>query len=133
MENVPLYAATIATHTLDTDGGHSTSIKIAFTSADYKKLSTHIENVAGCPLLPLADPTPVTLRTAGGMGGLIGVIKGGLASDATVGLDNTFTVCDLDAKGYPISGEAFMDIVEGYTGSDLKTHLSEWVAKFTKQ
>lgn len=133
MKNTPLYAATIATHNLDADGAHVEPIKIAFTSTDYEKLSTHIENVAGCPLLPLADPTPVTLRTAGGMGGLIGVIKGGLASDATVGLDNTFTVCDLDAKGYPISGEAFMDIVEGYTGSDLKTHLSEWVAKFTKQ
>lgn len=131
MENVPLYAATVATHSLDADGGHSTSIKIAFTSTDYEKLSAHIENVVGCPLLPLADPTPVTLRTAGGMGGFIGVIKGGLASDATVGLDDTFTVCDLDAKSYPISGEAFMDIIEGYTGSDLKAHLSEWVAEFT--
>lgn len=131
MENAPLYAATIATHTLDADGGHSTSIKIAFTSTDYEKLSTHIENVVGCPLLPLADPTPVTLRTAGGMSGVIGVIKGGLASDATVGLDETFTVCDLDAKSYPISGEAFMDIIEGYTGADLTTHLSEWLAKFT--
>lgn len=131
MENAPLYAATIATHTLDADGGHSTSIKIAFTSTDYEKLSTHIENVVGCPLLPLADPAPATLRTAGGTGGFIGVIKGGLASDTTVGLDDTFTVCDLDAKSYPISGEAFMDIVEGYTGSDLKAHLSEWVAEFT--
>ena len=133
MKNAPLYAATIATHNLDADGARIEPIKIAFISTDYEKLSAHIENVAGCPLLPLADPAPVTLRTAGGMGGFIGVIKGGLASDTTVGLDDTFTVCDLDAKNYPISGEAFMDIVEGYTGSDLKTHLSGWVAEFTEQ